>query len=288
MLQVWIGALAGTGAFLIGADYFRIPYIRTSLASRNLARRQRKTGIAELWLKGISEWIASHMKLNEYRRVKLLSDLKTAGISRAPEAFLADALVKAGLCGLLAIPTFFVFPLVAPLIIALAVAVFAKAVGGMEEKIKAKRTAIEYELPRLVFTIEKTLSHSHDVLAILNSYRENAGPVLKAELATTVADMRSGNYESALIRLEARVGSTMLSDVVRGLISILRGDETAEYWAALSIKFSDIQRQTLRQEALKVPGKVNRLSMILLLCFMLTYIVVLITQIISSLGVLFG
>lgn len=288
MLQIWIGALAGAGAFFIGADGLKIPPLRTSLASRSFARRQRKTGVLELLLKGISEWIASHMRLNEYRRVKLLSDLKTAGISRTPEAFLADATVKAGLVGLLAIPAFFLFPLIAPLLLVLAVAVYAKAVGGMEEKIKAKRAAIEYELPRLVFTVEKTLSHSRDVLATLDQYRENAGPVLKAELAATVADMRSGNYESALIRLEARVGSTMLSDVVRGLISILRGDETAGYWAVLSIKFSDIQRQTLRQEALKVPGKVNRLSMILLFCFMLTYLVVLLTQIVSSLGVLFG
>jgi len=38
--------------------------------------------------------------------------------------------------------------------------------------------------------------------------------------------MRSGSYEAALTRLEARVGSSMLSDVVRCLIGVLHGDNT--------------------------------------------------------------
>ena len=80
----------------------------------------------------------------------------------------------------------------------------------------------------------------------------------------------------------------MMSDVCRGLIGILRGDDTAMYWASLSIKFNDIQRQQLRLQAGKVPRKVKRLSMCLLLCFMLIYIVVILAQIMSSLNVLFG
>jgi hypothetical protein len=100
--------------------------------------------------------------------------------------------------------------------------------------------------------------------------------------------MRSGNYESALTRLEARVGSSMLSDVTRGLIGVLRGDETRLYWSALTVKFSDIQQQLLKQQAQKVPGKVKRLSMCLLMCFVLTYLVVIIVEVTSKLGILFG
>lgn len=46
-----------------------------------------------------------------------------------------------------------------------------------------------------------------------------------------------------------------MSDVCRGLIGILRGDDTEMYWASLSIKFSDIQRQQLRLQAQKIPRK---------------------------------
>ena len=169
----------------------------------------------------------------------------------------------------------------------LAIALYNNEVRSVSKRIKAKRRKIEYELPRLVFTIEKTLKHNRDVLYMLDSYMESAGPEIKHELEITVADMRSGNYEAAITRLESRVGSSMMSDVCRGLIGILRGDDTEMYWASLSIKFNDIQRQQLRLEAQKVPRKVKRLSMCLLLCFMLIYVVVIFSQIMSSVGVLF-
>jgi hypothetical protein len=79
----------------------------------------------------------------------------------------------------------------------------------------------------------------------------------------------------------------MLSDVVRGLISVLRGDNTTSYWASLSIKFADIQRQMLKLQAQKVPPKVKRLSMILLFCFIAVYLVVIVTEIMNSMGALF-
>ena len=156
------------------------------------------------------------------------------------------------------------------------------------DKIKEKRRHIEYELPRFVSHIEKTLKHNRDVLYILDSYKNNAGDELKQELEITIADMRSGNYEAALTRFESRVGSSMLSDVTRGLIGVLRGDETDVYWAGLAVKFSDYQRQLLKQQAQKIPGKVKRLSMCLLFCFMLIYIVVIGMEIMNSIGVLFG
>ena len=59
---------------------------------------------------------------------------------------------------------------------------------------------------------------------MFESYAPNAGPKLKHELEITAADIRSGNQEVAITRLEARVGSPLMSDVCRGLISLSRGD----------------------------------------------------------------
>ena len=133
-------------------------------------------------------------------------------------------------------------------------------------------------------TIEKTLIHNRDVLGILDAYKDGAGPELKRELEITVADMRSGNYEIALTRLESRVGSAMLSDITRGLISVIRGDDTTVYWGSLVLKFSDYQRQNLKAEADKAPKRVRRLSMVLLVCFTLIYVAVIGQVLISSLG----
>ena len=289
MTQIIVGILVGIGIFFIVADLLRIPYVKTSKAINNLSKRQKnKTSSIDLWLKDLAIWLSKRLKLNEYKRMQLFSDLQTANVNITPELHIANAIIKAGLCGLLAIPAYFIFPLIVPLVSALVFAMYFKESKGIQQKIKARRMEIEFELPRLVFTIDKTLSHSRDVLAILDNYRENAGAEIKYELSITVADMRSGNYESALTRLESRVGSVMLSDVVRGLISVLRGDNTTVYWASLSIKFADIQRQQLKGQAQKVPPRVKRLSMALLFCFMAVYLVVIIVEIMTSLGAMFG
>jgi len=289
LLQAFIGILVGIGLYLIAADLLKIPFIKTSKAVVNLSKRQKKkTSSLELWLQNLSSWMAGKIHINKYKKLQLQSDLKTAGINLSPEQYTANALLKAGICGIFAVPAFVVFPLLSPVLILIAIGLYFKESKGIQDKIRRKRTAIEYELPRLVFTIDKTLTHNRDILSILDSYRKNAGLELKDELNITVADMRSGNYESALTRLEARVGSSMLSDVVRGLISVLRGDNTEMYWASLSVKFADVQRQILKQQAIKVPSKVKRLSMVLLFCFILVYMVVIVVQIMLSLNAMFG
>mgnify|MGYP000949108038 CR=1 FL=1 len=288
MLQTMAGSLIGFGLYLILADLMQIPFIKTSKAVVNLSKRQKKnTSRLEIWFQSLSAWIAKRVRLNEYKHMQLTSDLRTAGINLSAEQYMANALVKAGICGTFSVPTFIIFPLAAPVFILIAIGIYFKEANSIQDKIKAKRAAIEYELPRLVFSIHKTLTYNRDILTIMDRYRENAGSELKREMDITVADMRSGNYESALTRLEARVGSSMLSDVVRGLISVLRGDNTDMYWASLSLKFADVQRQLLKQQAVKVPGKVKRLSMFLLFCFILVYMVVIVGQIMSSLGAMF-
>lgn len=289
MIQAIIGILVGVGLFYVLADCYAVPFYKTSKAVESLSKQQKeKTSGLDVWLKGLATWLSKKLKLNEFKRVQLESDLKTAQMDISPEMFMANAIVKALLVGVFAIPTLFIFPLLSPVILFLAVFLYGREIKSVSVRIKSKREKIEYELPRLVFTIEKTLKHNRDVLYMLESYAENAGPEMKHELSITAADMRSGNYEAAITRLEARVGSSMMSDVCRGLIGILRGDDTEMYWASLSIKFSDIQRQQLRLQAQKIPRKVKRLSMCLLLCFMLIYIVVIVEQILTSIGILFS
>ena len=289
MIQAIIGALVGVGLYLILADAMRVPLLSTVTAFGNLNKRQKKkTSILEVWLNSLASWVSKRLRLNEYKRMQLEIDLKSAGMKISPEMHVANSIVKAALVGIFAVPVFFIFPLMTPVMIALSIYMYFHEKRGVANRIKAKRKAIEYELPRFVSHIEKTLKHNRDVLAILDNYKETAGPDLKSELEITVADMRSGNYEAALTRLENRVGSSMLSDVSRGLIGVIRGDETGVYWSSLGIKFSDYQRQLLKQEAQKVPRKVKRLSMCLLLCFMSIYFVVFGMVIMTSMGVIFG
>jgi tight adherence protein C len=289
MMQVIIGALFGVGLFFILADVYAIPYYKTSKAVESLSKLQKeKTSGLDLWLGGIAGWLVDRLPMDPFKRSQLEADLRTAQMDVTPEMFRANAIVKAMLVGIMAIPMAFIFPLLCPVVLFLAVFLYNMEIKSVSKRIQGKRAKIEYELPRLVFNIEKTLKHNRDVLYMLESYSKTAGPEMKHELDITAADMRSGNYEAAITRLESRVGSSMMSDVCRGLIGVLRGDDTEMYWASLAIKFSDAQRQQLRIQAQQVPRKVKRLSMCLLVCFMLIYVVVILAQIVNSLGVLFG
>ena len=289
MLQIIIGILFGLGLFFLLADAYAVPYYKTSKAVVSISKLQKeKTSALELWFQDLAQWLAKKLPMDPFRKSQLEADLKTAQMDITPEMFRANAIVKADIVGILAIPMAFIFPPLCPVVLSLAIFLYRMEVRSISKRIQGKRSKIEYELPRLVFNIEKTLKHNRDVLYMLESYMNTAGPDMKYELAITAADMRSGNYEAAITRLESRVGSSMMSDVCRGLIGILRGDDTEMYWASLAIKFSDAQRQQLRIQAQQVPRKVKRLSMCLLVCFMLIYIVVILAQIVGSLGVLFG
>ena len=288
-LQLIISTIAAIGLAFILADVFKIPKYPVSKAITSLGKRKnKKTNPLDIWLGDLANLISSKLRLNENKRLQLKIDLESADMSMSPEQYVANAIVKALFIGVFAIPFLFFAPIISALVAVIAVVIYFSEYKKVGNIIKEKRRQIEAELPRLVSNIDKTLAHSRDVLGILDSYREHAGEELRRELDITVADMRSGNYEVALTRLESRVGSAMMSDVTRGLVSVIRGDKTDVYWGNLVLKFSDYQRTLLKNEANKAPKRVRKLSMALLFCFMLVYVAVIGQVLLSSLGGMFG
>ena len=96
MLQALIGAIFGVGLFLIFADCFRVPFFRTSKAINNLAKRQeKKTSTLDVWFGDIAMWIFKKLRLNEFKRMQLEIDLRSAGLNISPEMHIANSLVKA-------------------------------------------------------------------------------------------------------------------------------------------------------------------------------------------------
>ena len=287
--KILFGLFVGIAAYFLLADALKLPTVRTSRAVNNLSKRQTdKTSSLDVWLGNFASSLARHLPMNEYRREELSADLKTAQMEVTPEQYTANAIVKALLIGVLAIPTLFFFPILSPIILFLAFVLYRMNIKSVKVRIGSKRSRIEADLPRLVATIYKKLDYQRNILDILTDFSRHARPEMRHELDITIADIRSGNEEAAITRLESRVGSPMMSDVCRGFYTMINGDVADNYWSSLEIKFSEIQRQRLKAEAAKVPRKVRRLSMCLLVCFMLIYVVVIVAQIMSSVGVMFG
>ena len=262
------GLFLALGLFFLASFFLRLPTIGAARAMLGTVKRERKAkaaGTLEAVLMTAAVRLAKYIRIEEYRRGRMEKVLKAGGMNLTPEVYQAYALVKAGAVLLGIFPCLLLLPLLSPVIVILAVLLYFKETQRADEKMKAKREEIEGELPRMVATIEQELKATRNVVGMLERYRINAEPALRGELDILLADMRSSNYEAALTRFEARLNSPQVSDVVRGLIGVLRGDDSAVYFQMLAHDFKQIELQRLKSEAQKIPPRIRVFSFALLL-----------------------
>lgn len=282
------GVLLAAGLFFIAADLLRLPSLAAQKAMLVAGRRSKaKPKTLDTMLQNAAVRLSRLIRMDEYKRGRMKNVLAAAGLNMTPELFTATAIVKAAAVALLALPCLLVLPLLAPVALFLAVLIYFKEIRKADEALSAKRSRIEQELPRFVATITQELKASRDVLAMLENFKKNAGADFDTELDILTADMRSSSYEAALTRFEARFNSPMLSDITRGLIGVLRGDDGAVYFQMLSHDMKQLELQRLKAQAMKIPSKIRVCSFFMLMCFLMTYMVIIVYEIITSLGGMF-
>lgn len=287
-----------TGLYFLIADFMKIPTLATTKAVITVTRREKKqaritrldgktASTADAVIFNLATKLAKYIKLSGYKKRKMSATLKSADINLSPETYIAKAVVKAGLILLFVIPCSAFFKILVPVLIFLAVAMFFKDYNSADEVVKKKREAIEAELPRFVNTLTQELMVSRDILSILETYQKHAGSAFKTELEITTADMKSGSQETALARFEARMGSPQLSDIIRGLIAVMRGDNGIIYFQMLSHDLKQLEIQKLKMAAMKRPGKIKKYSFYMLGCFLIMYLAVIIVEIMNAFSILF-
>lgn len=282
------GLFLAIGLFFLAAATLHLPTIGASRAMLGIVKQEKQGArTAETYLMAAAVWLSKYIRMDEYKRNRMANVLKAGGMNLSPEVYQAYALVKAGAVLLGVIPCAFLMPLLSVFVVMLAVLLYFKESRKADERLKARREEIEGELPRMVATIEQELKASRNVIGILERFRGNAGEALKGELDILLADMRSSNYEAALTRFEARLNSPMLSDVVRGLIGVLRGDDSSVYFQMLAHDFKQMELQRLKARAQKIPPKIRVFSFIMLMCFLLTYLAIICYVALQSLGGMF-
>lgn len=287
-LLMTFGIFLAAGLFFVTADVVGLPTMNAARAMLQTTRQEKKaTKTLETYFVTIAVRLAPFLHLDEYKRSRKEKVLKAGGMNLTPEVYQAYALVKAGAVMSGVIPCMLLFPLLSPVVMILAVLVYFKEVQKADERLKEKREQMEGELPRMVANIEQELKASRNVIGMLERLKGNAGPAFTAELDILLADMRSSNYEAALTRFEARLNSPMLSDVVRGLIGVLRGDDSAVYFQMLSHDFKQIELQKLKAQAQKIPPKIRVFSFVMLVCFLMTYLAIIGYVALMSLGSMF-
>ena len=282
------GILLAIGLFLISADLLKLPSIATQKAMLSAGKQgKEKAKTVDVLLMGWAVKLAKYIPMDEYKKSRMKNTLNAAGMNLTPEEFISSAILKSGIIALLIIPCLMILPLIAPILMFLSIIIYFKEIRKADEILKIKKEKIEVELPRFVATITQELKASRDVLSMIENYKKNAGEEFADELDILTADMRSSSYEAALTRFEARINSPMLSDITRGLIGVLRGDDGSMYFQMLSHDMKQLELQRLKAQAMKIPPKIRVFSFVMLMCFLMTYMAIIVYEIIRSLSGMF-
>lgn len=274
------------GLYLITLDRIHAPSKKAIKNISKVGKERTNQSSAELFALRVGADIGKYLPMTPYKKRTLTQKLRSAGINLTPETYIGQAMVvplaMAGIGLLLLI----FLPVASLPLFVLSILLYMKGTGEVDEKIKAIRKEVEEEMPRFVSTISQFLKHDRDILQLFEMYRKSAGGKFRRELDITIADLKTGNQEQALKNLESRVSSPMLSDVVRGLIGAMNGDNTAVYFEMLDHDFKIIEYERLKSIAIKRPSKVKKYSAMLLMCFLAMFFVVFAVEIWKSASML--
>ena len=192
MIQAIVGILCGLGLFYILVDLYAIPYYKTSKAVESISKQQKeKTSGLDVWLKGVAGFFAKHMRLNEFKKAQLQNDLNTAQMNISPEMFKANAIVKSLIIASFAIPVLFILPLLSPIILVLAIALYNNEVRSVSKRIKKvnnSKVVIIFSFLLIIVMLLYTVLNSQ----ILNSknIEINGNKYVKSEDIIKILDIK--------------------------------------------------------------------------------------------------
>lgn len=288
MQRIAIFLFLTVALYCILAVVLKLPVFQVSSAvSSRAQKKQRKKFVWSQALGSFSKSLARFVPLGVVKAARLQKDLDAANMTATPREYMAGVYLSSAVFLPLAIPLYFLHPMLALLPVLAAFYVYNKKVNEVVKAGHAHKTAIENELPRFTSYAAMSLKTSRNILEMIDAYNRNYDSALTKELKIAAADMRTGNQERALQRMEAKIGSPLLSELVRGLISSIHGDDMTAYFDSLTEKMNMAWRQRLREIALKKEPKISRQSYILFACVLVSVFYVMFHILISTTGQLF-
>ncbi|MDE5577745.1 MAG: hypothetical protein K2J11_10195 [Oscillospiraceae bacterium] len=282
-------ALLAVGIYNIATEFLIIPDDKVRKTILNYGKGTGKLSSEEI-ITLISSKIERFIRLDDNYRTVLQKKLTAAEIIYTPEFYVSRAIAGGITAAIFGVPFALIFSqfiswvIVVALFIILGIFSYFKMSGEADEIIKNKTEQIEPELALFASTVQKQLSSTTDIIKIFESYRKICGDAFRHEIDVTIADMKTGSYESALLNLDNRVRSDSLSQIIRGLISVLKGDDQRFYFDMLVHDLANSERERLKRISLKRPSKLNSASALILICFVVILVYIIGYQIIIEIN----
>lgn len=274
-------ALSSVGLYFIITEYVLIPSqaARKAISASKIVKDRR---LLEVILDPLAKILEQKFPWNDLQMENLDQTLRTIGNDTTARRYCANALSQSIIVGAFAIPLMFLSPLLMFPPIGLAIYAYMRQMKEPDKLLKIKRERIEAELPKFASTISNSLHTTKDVIKILRSYRKVCGDELREELDITLADMKTGTDETALRKLEGRIGSSKLSELVRGLLSVLRGEDQVMYFQIKNEELRKEHIERLRREIIMRPGKLSGAMIITFVLIIVMLLYVLVTQVMGN------
>ncbi len=248
----------GLNAFFALANGRSVAGLRTL---KKISRWQRKTpGLsAGFPFKQMISAVSRLVYVDESSASKLGKDLKKAGLPITPQEYMARKyLTVAAGVGMTAMC--FLLHFYFGVLISLPVTGFSlmKQRDAIKVKIQQKELAISRELPRFVRTLCRSLQSDRDLYNVVGAYRKVAGPELGEELDILLAEMRSGNVQSALTHFEDRLGLQEVSRLCGALRDMSLGVDQTATLSYIADDMARASKENIKRELSLRPGKMRR------------------------------
>lgn len=262
-------AITAVSCFVLLSYYFAgiNPAVQKAVRSRG----ERKAKFTDVWADSLANKIAPLIEMDEISMVSLKSDLESLGYTVTPQLYNARAISQS----VISVIPFLALTLVSPIFLLVGIACAIFLFQGTKQKIKreitARRKAIERELPQFAGTIRQSLITSRNIVSILQSYRKVCGDALRKEIDKTLNDVKMGNEELALAAFEQRINSSKVSELVRGLISVVHGEDQRMYFEMLTHEFIKSENEEIKRAYQERPAKLTINAMLLMFCMVMLF-----------------
>ena len=273
-LYVLSGGLFAFGLYRIAQAAFGLPFRKSVKAVRNIHGRRKWVERLQEALLPLARLISKWFPMSEYKAKRLDADLTRLRITQPPRELVGTAMAKAlllALIGLLFIPLG--IPWLALLTAVTAFLSYFQSMQTIRKRVEAINREIEAELPRLVETLNYTLQDNRDLLAFFEKYRRVAGKALGPEIDRLIVDMKTGNQEAALRRMDARLGLPSFAALCAILCGVHQGVDQHVSLLVLEQDLRTKEREMLRRTMSKRPFRIKAASFILTALMILLFLV---------------
>ncbi len=261
VLKLCVFAFIFAGAFILAKAIANRQYSYAGHRKFQKMKSWNKTE-TDLWgvfpLPQLLKLASKAVYVDEASALTLEKRLRKAGLSDTTREYTAKKylviLFAALLAGLCILAKFYI----GTIFVALLAAFFMlKLRDSIDDKIKAKDLEISSEMPGFVRTICRNLQSDRDLVRVLQSYRKVAGSTLGAELDILLAEMQSGNFQTALSHFENRIGTADAFRLCSALRDMSMGIDQTATLSYLADSMAVQAKENIRKDLSLRPSKMR-------------------------------